>query len=85
MTFEKGDLVEVQRKVTKSEYELLKKNNIKPGATGIVQDTYSTIKFGDIIITLKTDSIDYKYQRNEKLTNSEDATLDQLKNIFGFK
>lgn len=85
MTFEKGDLVEVRKKVVRSEYELLKKNNIKPGTIGVIQDTYSAIKFGDIIITLKTDSIDYNYQRNKKITPTEDATLDQLKNMFGFK
>jgi len=79
-----GDKVRTVNKITQKEYDTLKRNNIRPGTLGEIEEVLVVVNFKGVKLILNESSVEYVTQK--RTTNeSDDSTLDNLQKMFGFK
>ncbi len=79
-----GDTIRTSNKVSKKDYESLKRNGIKPGTYGEIVDIIYVIDFNGTRIGMNENSLD-EISINKENNNVENDTLNTLKNMFGMK
>lgn len=79
-----GDQVRTVNKITKKDYDTLKRNGIKPGTLGEVIGIMVIVNFNGVTIGLDEGSVEYNVQK-KTTNNGDDKVLDSLKDMFGFK
>ena len=83
--YAKGDRVNTCQAVSKQGKAILVANKIKPGQLGVVvkEETFVTINFDGKLVILDDNDIEFSDSFNP--FEKEDATVEQLMNIFGMK
>ena len=79
-----GDTVRTVNKISQKDYDTLKRNNIKPGTLGEVEEVLVVVNFNGVKLVLNESSVEYNVEK--RTTNKSDgSTLDNLQKMFGFK
>jgi len=79
-----GDTVRTVNKITQKDYDILKRNNIKPGTLGEVVGIIVVVNFNGITLEIDESAVEYDTQKSSTNKN-DDSVVDNLMNMFGMK